>query len=52
MRRQIAQPQPPIPFLPPDQKRKREARVERTTVKIIFTNLQQNKKQLAFEQQD
>jgi hypothetical protein len=52
MRRQIAQPQLPIPFLPADQKRKREARVERTTVKIIFTNLQQNKKRLAFEQQD
>ena len=48
----IAQPQLPIPFLPADQKRKREARVERTTVKIIFTNLQQNKKRLAFEQQD
>ena len=39
----IPEPQPPIPLLSADQKRKREARVACAIVKIFFIKLEQNK---------
>jgi len=51
MPRHIAQPQPPIPFLSADQKRKREARVARAIVKTFFIKLEQKKIVRACKQQ-